>query len=118
MPDLHQTLVMKFGGTSVGSVEALTQATQIIQDARKEYPRVVVVASAMSGVTDLLLKSAALAAQSNIDSLPDAESTLRQKHFSVAEALITDTKLREAAKGEIPRRDTSTHRVAHAQVPS
>src|SRR5688572_18315227 len=27
-----QTLVMKFGGTSVGSVDALTKATQIIKD--------------------------------------------------------------------------------------
>lgn len=101
MPDLHQTLVMKFGGTSVGSVEALVQATKIIQDARKEYPRLVVVISAMSGVTDLLLKSAALAAQGSIDSLPEVESTLRQKHYSAADALIKDTKLREATKGEI-----------------
>ena len=33
MPDSNQTLVMKFGGTSVGSVDALTKATQIIKDA-------------------------------------------------------------------------------------
>ena len=72
MPDLHQTLVMKFGGTSVGSVDALTKATQIIKDARDEYPRVVVITSAMSGVTDLLLKSATLAAQGKIDSLSNA----------------------------------------------
>ena len=56
-----QTLVMKFGGTSVGSTDALTKATQIIKDARDEYPRVVVIASAMAGVTDLLLQSASLA---------------------------------------------------------
>src|SRR5215216_7840393 len=96
-----QTLVMKFGGTSVGSVEALTKATQIIKDARDEYTRVVVIASAMSGVTDLLLQSASLAVQGNIDSLLNAESILREKHFSAADALITDKKLCEAAKGEI-----------------
>ena len=45
-----QTLVMKFGGTSVGSVGALAQAVQIIREARQEYPQVVVVASAMAGV--------------------------------------------------------------------
>jgi aspartate kinase len=81
---------MKFGGTSVGSVDALTKATQIIKDARAEYPRVVVIASAMSGVTDLLLKCATLAAQGNVDSLPVAESTLREKHFSAADVLIQD----------------------------
>ena len=101
MPDSHQTLVMKFGGTSVGSVNALSKATQIIKDARAEYARVVVVTSAMSGVTDLLLNSASLASQGQIDSLPEAESTLREKHFSAADALIRDESLREATKGEI-----------------
>ena len=101
MPDLKQTLVMKFGGTSVGSVDALTRAAQIIRDARDEYPRVVVITSAMSGVTDLLLKSASLAAQGKVDSLPEAESTLREKHFSAVDALIKDAKLCEGTKGEI-----------------
>ncbi|HSB02158.1 MAG TPA: aspartate kinase [Anaerolineales bacterium] len=96
-----QTLVMKFGGTSVGSAEALTQATRIIKDARAQYPRVVVITSAMSGVTDLLLKCAALAAQGKVDSLPTAESTLREKHFSAADALIKDRKLCEETKQEI-----------------
>ncbi len=57
-----KTLVMKFGGTSVGSADALESATQIIRDAKKDWERVVVVTSAMSGVTNLLLDSAALAA--------------------------------------------------------
>jgi aspartate kinase len=47
------------------------------------------------------LKSAALATQGNIDSLPGAEATLKEKHFSAAEALIKDEKLRENTKGEI-----------------
>ncbi len=96
-----QALVMKFGGTSVGSVQALTKATQIIKAVRDEYPRVVVVTSAMAGVTDLLLKSASLASQGNVESLPEAESTLKEKHFCAADALIRDQQLREATKGEI-----------------
>ena len=58
-----QTLVMKFGGTSVGSADALMKVIQIVKDARAEYTRVVVITSAMSGVTNLLLDSAALASQ-------------------------------------------------------
>jgi len=96
-----QTLVMKFGGTSVGSADALVKATQIVKDARAEYPRVVAITSAMSGVTNLLLDSAALASQGRVDSLPSAESTLREKHFAAADALIKDEKLREATKQEI-----------------
>jgi bifunctional aspartokinase / homoserine dehydrogenase 1 len=101
MPDLKQTLVMKFGGTSVGSADALTYATQIIKDACEQYPRVVVVTSAMSGVTDLLLKSASLAAQGIVASLPETESTLREKHFSAIDALIKNGRLCEETKVEI-----------------
>ena len=96
-----QTLVMKFGGTSVGSAEALVSARQIIRDAKRDWSRVVVVTSAMSGVTDLLLKSAAQAMQAKVDSLPDAESQLRAKHFAAIDALIQNGKLCEEAKAEI-----------------
>lgn len=101
MPDIKQTLVMKFGGTSVGSVDALKQSAAIIKDAHSKYPRLVVVTSAMSGVTDLLLKSASLAAQGNIDSLPETESTLREKHFSAIDTLIKSGRLCEETKVEI-----------------
>jgi aspartokinase len=93
---MSKTLVMKFGGTSVGSVDALTRATQIIKDAQDEFPRVVVITSAMSGVTDLLLRSASLAAQGKVGAdghpplLKEAESTLKEKHFSAIDALIHD----------------------------
>jgi len=100
MPE-QKTLVMKFGGTSVGSVDALISATQIIRDAKKDWDRIVVVTSAMSGVTNLLLDSAASASHGTVDSLSEAESTLRQKHFVVADTLIKDEKLREATKAGI-----------------
>lgn len=100
MPE-QKTLVMKFGGTSVGSADALINATQIIRDAKQDWDRVVVVTSAMSGVTNLLLDSAASASHGKVDSLPQAESTLREKHFAAADALIKDEKLREETKAEI-----------------
>ena len=96
-----KTLVMKFGGTSVGSADALVSAAQIICNAKKDWARVVVVTSAMSGVTDLLLQSASLAAHGKLDSLAEAESTLRQKHFSALDSLVKDETLREQTKIEI-----------------
>jgi len=98
---MSKTLVMKFGGTSVGSVDALVSATQVIRDAKKDWDRVVIVTSAMSGVTNLLLDSAASASHGMVDSLPETESTLRKKHFSAADALIKNEKLREVTKTEI-----------------
>ena len=98
---MDKTLVMKFGGTSVGSADALACAVQIIRDAKRDWARVIVVTSAMSGVTDLLLQSASLAAQGKLDSLPETESTLRQKHFAALDALVKDETLREQTKSEI-----------------
>ena len=97
----QKTLVMKFGGTSVGSAEALTNATRIVQDAKRDWGRVVVVTSAMSGVTNLLLDSASLAATGKVDSLPQAESTLREKHFAAADALLRDEAACEKTKAGI-----------------
>ena len=98
---MSKTLVMKFGGTSVGSVDALKGATQIIRDAKKDWDRVVVVTSAMSGVTNLLLDSAGSASQGLTESLSSAESTLREKHFAVGDALISNEAVREKTKSEI-----------------
>jgi len=98
---MSKTLVMKFGGTSVGSVDALKSVTQIIHDAKKDWDRVIVVTSAMSGVTNLLLDSAGSASQGMTDSLSSAESTLREKHFAIADALISDETVREKTKSEI-----------------
>ncbi|MCB0118522.1 MAG: aspartate kinase [Anaerolineales bacterium] len=98
---MQRTLVMKFGGTSVGSANALKSAIQIIRDAKKDWDRVVVVTSAMSSVTNLLLDSAASASHGQVDSLPQTESTLREKHFSATDALVKDEAQREAVKAEI-----------------
>jgi aspartate kinase len=52
------TLVMKFGGTSVGSPEAITQVANILTEYSQYWDHIVVVVSAMSGVTNRLLQSA------------------------------------------------------------
>ncbi len=49
-------IVMKFGGTSVGSAERVRQCAEIVGQAAK-HGRIVVVVSAMAGVTDLIFKT-------------------------------------------------------------
>ncbi|HZD94768.1 MAG TPA: aspartate kinase [Candidatus Sulfotelmatobacter sp.] len=49
-------IVMKFGGTSVGNAERFRQCAKIISQAAKQ-DRIVVVASAMAGVTDLIFRT-------------------------------------------------------------
>ena len=89
MPN-SRTLVMKFGGTSVGSAQAMSYAAQIVKNAQEEWSHMVVVTSAISGVTNLLLDSAMRAAAGDVSQLRDAENQLRASHLSIAKELIPD----------------------------
>jgi aspartate kinase len=51
-----KTVVLKFGGTSVGSVERIKNVANIIGSYKRKNIRVIVVSSAMSGVTNELIK--------------------------------------------------------------
>ena len=74
--------VMKFGGTSVGSVEALNRVAKII--ANEEGKKVVVV-SAMSGITNFLVS----AVEENKMDMNDVIRTFRDKHVNVASELFS-----------------------------
>jgi aspartate kinase len=79
---------MKFGGTSVGTPEAMAQAARIVYDTLSEWPRMIVVVSALSGVTNLLLESANQAVHGDLSALYQAENRLRQMHYAIADALL------------------------------
>ena len=49
-------VVLKFGGTSVGTIEKIKRVAKIIIDYKKKNYKVIVVSSAMSGVTNELIK--------------------------------------------------------------
>ena len=80
-------ITMKFGGTSVGDTERLLEITEIVR-ANKER-RLIVVASAMSGVTDLLLSTAQSALRNETGDVREAIETLSLKHSQIACALVT-----------------------------
>ncbi len=90
MTDSERTLVMKFGGTSVGSPAAMRQMAEIVRDTRRNWPRVVVVASALTGVTDLLLRQAGQAAAGDLSGLNDAVAELQRRHAEIVDALALD----------------------------
>jgi aspartate kinase len=79
---------MKFGGTSVGTPAAMAQAAEIAGKALPTWPRLVVVTSALSGVTNLLLESATCAARGDLQTMFQAEGRLRQAHEAVIAGLI------------------------------
>jgi aspartate kinase len=83
---------MKFGGTSVGSVPAIRQTLEIVRQARETWPRVAVIVSAMSGVTDALLNAAHAAASGDEAAPAKAVVELRAKHFSALAELAPGAK--------------------------
>lgn len=81
-------LVMKFGGTSVGSAEAMDRSGEIVRMAKEEWPNTVVVLSAMSGVTNLLLDAAMQSSLGNLIAALKSADELRERHHRTAEELI------------------------------
>ncbi len=57
-------VVLKFGGTSVGSIEKIRNVSNIIQSYKKKGNKVIVVSSAMSGVTNDLIKKSRMISKS------------------------------------------------------
>ena len=55
-----KTVVLKFGGTSVGSIDRIKKVCKIISSYKKKKYKVIVVSSAMSGVTNDLIKKSSL----------------------------------------------------------
>ena len=51
-----KTVVLKFGGTSVGSIDRIKNVAKIISSYKKKKMGVIVVSSAMSGTTNELIK--------------------------------------------------------------
>lgn len=99
----RRTLVMKFGGTSVGDAEAMARAVAVAREAKKSWPRVVVVTSAMTGVTDLLLQSAAAAVKGGDDAFTRAAEELTARHTAALETLVKDLAARERVRQELLR---------------
>jgi aspartokinase/homoserine dehydrogenase 1 len=78
--------VLKFGGSSVGSAEAISKVVDIVVESIKKEPTIVVV-SAMSGVTDQLLMLAQSASQGN-EAYKTIIQNIEQKHLDAVRALL------------------------------
>ena len=76
-------LVVKFGGTSVGDAARILRAAELSVDAAKDGQQVVVVTSAMSGVTNDLIQTAREASQGHWR--PEFRERLFNRHKEVAD---------------------------------
>ncbi|MFN3308111.1 MAG: aspartate kinase [Anaerolineales bacterium] len=97
----RQLLVMKFGGTSVGNSEAMRQVRDIIKNVLDEGWMPVVVLSAMSGVTDDLLRSTEVAKNRRYDQVLQTAGALTTRHYQVVDDLIHETGRKVFVKQQI-----------------
>jgi aspartate kinase len=79
-------IVMKFGGTSVESAEAIERVSKIVGSRSKECP--VVVVSAMAKVTDQLVAMGNTAASGDCTEALASLDALRERHHVTAKALL------------------------------
>jgi aspartokinase/homoserine dehydrogenase 1 len=84
-------LVMKFGGTSVGSAERMRVAAGIIAEERRKRP-VAVVVSAMSKITDLLLDTMRHAEAGDRAGVEADLAALRSRHEDACRDLLPETR--------------------------
>ena len=109
-------MVMKVGGTSVGSADAFAQVTHIVKDAvareaNRAQPGVVVVTSAMSGVTNMLIEAAERAARGDESFHHAQQDSLLLKHQVVAGRLVEDGSERAALTRTFEQRLTEFDRL-------
>ncbi|MDR2900614.1 MAG: bifunctional aspartate kinase/homoserine dehydrogenase I [Treponema sp.] len=80
-------LVLKFGGTSVGSIEGIQQILTILSDTEHKGRVRAVVVSALSGITDSLIKAAQTASLGNGAYLMDL-AAMKQRHLDLSSSLL------------------------------
>src|SRR5262245_32294360 len=79
-------LVMKFGGTSVADAERMRRCARIVKDHAAKH-RVVVVVSALDGITEELLVLAEAAGAANHPAMVARMKELRRRHEECGRAL-------------------------------
>src|SRR3989442_4155269 len=90
--------VMKFGGTSVGDAECIERAAKIVAAASGQGALVVVV-SAMSGVTNRLIEAAHRSQEGRQEEVAKLTDLLRIQHETALRTLIRDETRRAQVSG-------------------
>lgn len=96
-------ITMKFGGTSVGSTDALQRATEIVRQHVLDGHQIAVVTSAMGGVTNLLIEGAQTASSGDGERYKVITDHLREKHQQAADSLLHDPDARAAVSENVHR---------------
>ncbi|MCD6355775.1 MAG: aspartate kinase, partial [Anaerolineaceae bacterium] len=81
----------KFGGSSVGSADAIIKTSEIIKSQYQQDKAMIIVISAMSGITNLLIACARNAAAGNKKKYQKDIAAIKKRHFNVIKNLPINT---------------------------
>src|ERR1700761_6784820 len=95
---MNDLLVMKFGGTSMGSAERIRVAARISREQHEKRP-VVIVVSAMSKITDLLLDTLRKAEAGDEADLEANLQLLSARHIETCRTLLPPDRQERALAG-------------------
>ncbi|HWR25477.1 MAG TPA: aspartate kinase [Methanosarcina sp.] len=87
-------IVMKFGGTSVGDGKKIRHVAELLKKYHEEGNQIVVVTSALSGVTDRLLENAIFAStKGKVSLVKEFKTELTNKHHEAVTDAVTDPRV-------------------------
>ncbi len=98
-----RTLVMKFGGSSIGMTTGLAQMVRVMLHERERWERIILVVSALEGVTDSLLDAAQLAHLSNQRGYRRIVANLRTRHLALIQHLQIHAADQTSLQAELDR---------------
>jgi aspartate kinase len=94
---------MKFGGTSIASGENIRRVANIVADSVKQDHKVVVVVSAIAGVTDQLIEEAEQAKKKSEQQIQEFTKKLVKKHLDVSAKAIEDKNIQKEVEQTIEK---------------
>ena len=117
-----QTISMKFGGTSVGSAEAILRVASIVKRTVENTihitgsgpRRCAVVASAMSGVTNELISAANAAIAGDVTEIEAAIERLYARHHETIDALSLSAAERDGVRSHVDALLDEVRSLCHA----
>ena len=96
-------LVMKFGGSSLGRAATLKQVLATVANETGNWDQILIVVSALDGVTDMLFEAAQLARIGNQRGYRRIAANLRSRHLAISEQLPLERPDRDTLHAEIDR---------------
>jgi aspartate kinase len=104
-------IVMKFGGTSVEDARSMQTVIRIVRREKDRHP--VVVLSAISGATNLLLKAARTAQEGKLDEAIQLLNDLLDRHVTLMENLINDRSIVQRLISSFKKRFEELRNLCH-----